>query len=57
MQAHNFELWTAMKDIDQCVIHKAFCDIIDRSKSVLSKYIGAFKDVACKSSGENILGV
>jgi len=57
MQAHNFELWTAMKDIDQCVIHKASCDIIDRSKSMLSKYIRAFKDAACKSSGKNILGV
>jgi len=57
MQAHNFELRTAVKDIDRCVIHKASCDIIDRSKSVLSKYIGAFKDAACKSSGKNILGV
>jgi len=56
MQAQNFEIQTAMQDIDRCVIHKASCDIIKECNSMLSKYIGAFKDATCKGSGENILG-
>jgi len=57
MQSHDIEYRTTVKDTDQCLIHKAACEVVDHSDSILSKYMAEFKENTCDDSGHNILGV
>jgi len=58
MELHNIEFWTAVKDTDQCLIHKAACGLVGNGDTIVSKYISDFKTIHSKDNqGHNILGI
>ncbi len=55
MQSHDIEYWTAVKDTDQCLIHKTACEVVNHSDSILSKYMGPFIRHTIEKGGDEFL--
>ncbi len=48
MESHNIEFCTAIKDTECCLIHKAACELMENSDTIISKYISDFKQMILK---------
>ena len=55
MESHNIEFWTAVKDTEHCLIHKAACELVEKGDTIISKYVSDFKQMI--NQGHNILGI
>jgi len=57
MEMHDVKYQTAIKDTDQCLIHKAACAVFEQGETILSKYLAEFKPAMLENVGNNILGI
>jgi len=58
MESQNIEFWTAIKDTEHCLIHKAACELVENGDTIISKYVSDFKTSDSEDSqGHNILGI
>ena len=55
MQAQDFEYCTAVKDIENCVIHKAVCEVVDNDYSILTDILPELQKIN-DDKGSHILG-
>jgi len=57
MELHDVKYWTAIKDTDWCLIHKAACEALEQGETILTMYIAEFKPTKQENVGHNILGI